>query len=238
MRPHQGNLTPDNRLLRAFDHVSWARTSNVAERIEAKEGSVLCWAGDRIEHVYFPENAILSVLTILADGSAIETANIGREGAFGLFEAMYTHSSFSQCLVQTPGTLMRVPFDVLRYLFEHNPQIRALFVCYTEALRAQIQQTVACYASHTTQERLCRWLLVMADRAGQDLRFTHEFLAHILGANRKSVTLAMQAMHRAGLVNYQRGRIRILDRPGLEKASCECYAALKKCFEDCNKTQS
>jgi CRP-like cAMP-binding protein len=220
-----------NQLLDAFDSASRERIDHFLERTEVGEGGIVCWAGDHLDHAYFPENAVLSSLTILGNGSAIETANIGCEGAFGLFEAMYTHSSFNQCLVRMPGTVVRVPFDVLRYLFEHNPHIRNLLISYTEAMRAQIQQTVACYALHTTKERFCRCLLTMDDRvAGQNLQFTHESLAHILGINRKSVTLAAQAMQRAGLINYHRGRIQILDRSGLERSCCECYVAIKERF--------
>jgi CRP-like cAMP-binding protein len=238
MQWQRGKLTPSNQLLMAFDRASRTRVSNSIEITEVKEGCVICWAGDRIEHVYFPDSTVLSMLTVLGDGSAIETANIGCEGAFGLFEAMYTHSSFSQCLVLMTGALLRIPFNELRYLFEHNLNIRTLFICYAEALRDQIQQTVACYALHTTQQRLCGWLLTMDDRkCGRDLEFTHEFLAHVLGTNRKSVTLAARAMQNAGLISYQRGRIRILNRSGLEKASCECHMVVKRRFASF-KTQS
>ena len=162
------------------------------------------------------------------DGTAIETANIGREGAFGLFAAMYSRTSFNRSLVQLQGAMFRVRIDILHVEFERSAQIRNLFVSYSETLLAQIQQTVACNALHTTQQRICRWLLMMHDRAdGRYLGYTHEFLADVLGVNRKSVTLAAQALQREGLINYHRGTIQVLDRFGLEKASCECYAVVK-----------
>jgi CRP-like cAMP-binding protein len=162
------------------------------------------------------------------DGTAIETANIGREGAFGLFAAMYSRTSFNRSLVQLQGAMVRVRIDILHVEFERSAQIRNLFVSYSETLLAQIQQTVACNALHTTQQRICRWLLMMHDRAdGRYLGYTHEFLADVLGVNRKSVTLAAQALQREGLINYHRGTIQVLDRFGLEKASCECYAVVK-----------
>ena len=103
---------------------------------------------------------------------------------------------------------------------------------FSETLLSQIQQTVACNAMHTTQERMCRWLLMMHDRAeGEDLAYTHEFLADILGNNRKSITLAAQNMQAAGLITYRRGRIQVLDRPGLERTSCECYLIVKQRFD-------
>jgi CRP-like cAMP-binding protein len=130
--------------------------------------------------------------------------------------------------VQLQGAMFRVRIDILHVEFERSAQIRNLFVSYSETLLAQIQQTVACNALHTTQQRICRWLLMMHDRAdGRYLGYTHEFLADVLGVNRKSVTLAAQALQREGLINYHRGTIQVLDRFGLEKASCECYAVVK-----------
>ena len=175
---------------------------------------------------------MLSLLTVLENGSAIETANIGREGAFGLFAAMYSRVSFNRCLVQFEGGMVRCPIDFLRSEFMHSEHVRNLFVSYSETLLSQVQQTVACNAMHTTEARMCRWLLMMHDRAeGESLAYTHEFLAHILGANRKSVTLAAQSMQTAGLISYRRGTIQVLDRQGLEKASCECYAIVKERFD-------
>lgn len=187
-----------NRLLNAFESESRARVDPHLESVEVKLGDVVCEAGGVIKHAYFPDGAVLSLLTVLESGSAIETANIGREGAFGLFAAMYRLTSFNRCLVQLAGDLLRVPIDVLRWEFEHHAHIRNIFVTYSELLLAQIQQTVACNALHTTRQKICRWLLMMHDRAhGEDLTYTHEFLAEVLGVNRKSVTLAAQALQRA-----------------------------------------
>jgi hypothetical protein len=162
-------------------------------------------------------------LTVLENGAAIETANIGREGAFGLFAAMYSRVSFNRCLVQLEGGMVRCPIELLQREFKNSEHVRNLFVSYSETLLSQVQQTVACNALHSTEERMCRWLLMMHDRAeGESLPYTHEFLSQMLGANRKSVTLAAQALQTAGLISY-RGTIQI-DRAGLEKASCECYA--------------
>ena len=146
---------------------------------------------------------------------------------------MYSRSSFNRSLVQLEGGLLRVPIKVLQSEFERSAHIRNLFVSYSETLLAQIQQTVACNALHSTRQKMCRWLLMMHDRAdGEHLTYTHEFLAQVLGVNRKSVTLAAQALQREGLIDYHRGLMQILDRPGLEKASCECYAIVKKRFDD------
>ena len=175
---------------------------------------------------------MLSLLTVLENGSAIETANIGREGAFGLFAAMYSRVSFNRCLVQLEGGIVRCPIELLQSEFKRSEHVRDLFVSYSETLLSQVQQTVACNTMHTTEQRICRWLLMMHDRAeGEALPYTHEFLAHMLGANRKSVTIAAQSLQTAGLISYNRGTIKVLNRPGLERASCECYRIVRERFD-------
>jgi CRP-like cAMP-binding protein len=130
------------------------------------------------------------------------------------------------------GGMMRCPIEVLQTEFRNSEHVRDLFVSYSETLLSQVQQTVACNALHSTEERMCRWLLMMHDRAeGEALPYTHEFLSHMLGTNRKSVTLAALSLQRAGLISYSRGKIKILDRRGLEKVSCECYAIVKERFD-------
>jgi CRP-like cAMP-binding protein len=218
-----------NRLLGAMEASSLERIDRHLEYIELELGAVVCDAGGLLRHAYFPQGAVLSLLTVLENGSAIETANIGREGAFGLFAAMYSRVSFNRCRATA---MVRCPIKLLHAEFKRSEQVRDLFVSYSETLLSQVQQTVACNAMHTTEERMCRWLLMMHDRAdGEALPYTHEFLSHMLGANRKSVTLAALSMQSAGLINYRRGRIQVLNRPGLEKAACECYAIVKARFD-------
>jgi CRP-like cAMP-binding protein len=134
--------------------------------------------------------------------------------------------------VQLAGNMLRCPIELLQSEFKRSEHVRDLFVSYSETLLAQVQQTVACNALHTTDEKMCRWLLMMHDRADNEaLPYTHEFLSHMLGANRKSVTIAAQSLQTAGLISYHRGKIQVLDRPGLEKAACECYAIVKERFD-------
>jgi CRP-like cAMP-binding protein len=202
------------------------------EPVHLALGAVVCDAGGLLKHAYFPQGNVLSLLTVLENGAAVETANIGCEGAFGLFAAMYSRVSFNRCLVQLEGAMERCPIEFLQAEFESSEHVRDLFVSYSETQLSQVQQTVACNAMHTTEQRMCRWLLMMHDRAeGEALPYTHEFLAHMLGANRKSVTLAALSMQAAGLISYHRGLIQVLDRPGLEKAACECYAIVKERFD-------
>jgi CRP-like cAMP-binding protein len=221
-----------NRLHGALEISSRQRIDPHFEPVNLKLGAIVCEAGGLLKHAYFPQGAVLSLLTVLESGSAIETANIGREGAFGLFAAMYSRVSFNRCLVQLEGSIVRCPIELLQSEFKRSEHVRDLFVSYSETLLSQVQQTVACNAMHTTEQRICRWLLMMHDRAeGEALPYTHEFLSHMLGANRKSVTLAAQSLQTAGLISYYRGTIKVLDRPGLEKASCECYAIVRERFD-------
>src|ERR1700734_2961146 len=221
-----------NQLLGALEPVSLKRITPHLEPVSFKLGAVVCEAAGILKHAYFPRGSVLSLLTVLESGAAIETANIGREGAFGLFAAMYSRVSFNRCIVQLEGHTVRCPIELLQHEFEVSEHVRNLFVSYSETLLSQVQQTVACNSMHTTEERICRWLLMMHDRAeGEALPYTHEFLSHMLGANRKSVTLAAQSLQTAGLISYYRGTIKVLNRPGLEKASCECYAIVKERFD-------
>jgi CRP-like cAMP-binding protein len=224
--------TQGNRLLGAMAATSRLRIEPHLESLALNLGDVVCEAGGLLKHAYFPQRNVLSLLTVLEDGSAVETANIGREGAFGLFAAMYSRVSFNRCLVQFEGSMVRCPIELLQSEFRQSEHVRNLFVSYSETLLSQVQQTVACNAMHSTEERICRWLLMMHDRAqGEALPYTHEFLSHMLGANRKSVTLAAQSLQAAGLISYQRGKIWVVNRAGLEQASCECYAIVRERFE-------
>jgi CRP-like cAMP-binding protein len=221
-----------NRLLGALTVESRVRIDPHLEPIELDLGALVCEAGGLLKHAYFPQGSVLSLLTVLENGSAIETANIGREGAFGLFAAMYSRVSFNRCIVQLEGAMVRCPIQLLQSEFKTSEHVRNLFVSYSETLLSQVQQTVACNAAHTTRQRMCRWLLMMHDRAeGVSLTYTHEFMAHILGANRKSVTLAAQSMKNSGLIDYHRGTIQVLSRQKLEQASCECYAVVTERFD-------
>lgn len=231
-KPQIAKILHKNQLLGAFELDSRSRIQTHMQPVALKLGTVVCEAGGLLEHVYFPEGCVLSLLVVLENGSAIECANIGREGAFGLFAAMYSRVSFSQCVVQLEGPMLRCPVNPLRSEFQKSEHIRDLFVSYSETLLSQIMQTVACNSLHSVEERMCRWLLMMHDRAeGKSLTYTHEFLAHILGANRTSITIAAQSLQNAGLISYRRGMMQVLDRAGLEKASCECYAVVKARFE-------
>jgi CRP-like cAMP-binding protein len=223
------NTARHNQLLGAFTPDALRRIKSHMRPVSMKRGAVVCEAGGLLEHVYFPQGSVLSLLTVLENGSALECANIGREGAFGIFTAMYSQVSFNRCVLQVEGEMLRCPIEPLRLEFEQSSHVQNLFFSYSETLLSQITQSVACNAFHTVEERMCRWLLMMHDRAeGELLTYTHEFLAQILGANRTSATLAARSLQNRGLIRYGRGAIQIYDRAGMEQASCECYAVVKE----------
>lgn len=230
--PQLDKIAHPNQLLGAFEAESRSRIMAHMERVELKLGTTVCEAGGLLTHAYFPEGCVLSLLTVLENGSEIECANIGREGAFGLFSAMYSRVSFNRCTVQLEGPMIRCEIAPLQDEFHKSAHVQDLFVSYSETLLSQVMQTVACNSLHTVEERLCRWLLMMHDRAeGEVLTYTHEFLARIMGANRTSISLAAQSLKNQGLINYRRGTMQVQDRAGLEAASCECYAIVKARFD-------
>jgi CRP-like cAMP-binding protein len=221
-----------NQLLGALEEAASQRLLKHLTSIRLKLGTVVCEAGGVLKHAYFPEGAVLSLLTVMESGAAIETANIGREGAFGLFAAMYSRVSFNQCLVQLEGPMVRCPIELLQEEFAKSAHVRDLFVSYSETLLAQVQQTVGCNALHTVEERMSRWLLMMFDRAeGEPMKYTHQFLSEVMGVNRTSITLAALNMQKEGLIAYRRGKMQVLDKLAMEKASCECYAVVKRRFD-------
>ncbi len=222
----------ENQLLGALEDDVRQRLAGAMSPVDLELGHVVCEAGGALEHAYFPQGAVLSLLTVMENGSAIETANIGREGAFGIFAAMYSRTSFNRCIVQLAGPMLRCSISALEQEFSRSTNVRNLFVSYSETLLSQIQQTVGCNALHTVEERMCRWLLMMDDRAeGEALAYTQQFLAEIMGANRTTVSLVAQAMQDKGLIAYRRGNMQVTDREGMERASCECYAIVRQRFD-------
>jgi CRP-like cAMP-binding protein len=231
-QPQVEKTVHKNQLFGAFPKDVQSRMSAYIRPVDFKLGTTVCEAGGLLKHAYFPQGSVLSLLTVLENGSEIECANIGREGAFGLFSAMYSRVSFNRCTVQLEGPMVRCEIEPLQEEFHKSAHMQDLFVSYSETLLSQIMQTVACNSLHSVEERLGRWLLMMYDRAeGEKLTYTHEFLARMMGANRTSVTHAAQSLQNAGLIDYRRGMMQVLDRVGLEAASCECYAIVRKRFD-------
>lgn len=188
---------------------------------------VLCEPGSEIESVWFPTTAILSVVTILADGQDVESCTIGHESAYGLLNALGAGRAIDRVIVQVPGAAIKMPASRLKSAAALSVNIIELIVRHAQANAAQVQQSVACNAVHSVEARLCRWLLMTQDRTRNDrLPLTQEFLGFMLGVQRTTVTAVARGLQASGLIQYSRGQIEIRDREGLMMRACECYGAV------------
>ena len=195
-----------------------------SELMSMSAGAVLYEAGASIRNVYFPTDAIVSMMYVMPSGHCTEVAMIGREGMTGLSALLGAEKSIAQVAVQTAGHAFRLPVRQMRAEFARGGELMAVLLRYTQSLIGQMAETAACNRHGTLEQRLCRWLLLSLDRVpGGDLRMTHELIALALGVKREGVTEAAGRLRRRGAIEYSRGRIRILDRPVLERTACECY---------------
>lgn len=195
-------------------------------------GDVLFEALDQMEHVYFPQSGVISLVALMRDGASVEAATIGREGAVGLLTAVGARQASTRGVVQIPGRARRIEVARFRAALDKSAALRDLLDRYTEALLAQVLQTVACNALHSVEQRFCRWLLTCRDRTGTDVvPLTQEAVAEMLGVQRTTVTAAARALQDHGLIRYRRGLIECVDVPGLHATSCECYDVVRSRFE-------
>lgn len=196
--------------------------------IELEKGRLLCDPGDRIETVYFPFTGVISLMTLMQNGAAIESATVGREGAWGLAAAISPRESLMRVIVQVPGAGVRIGAGQLHDAAQRSPALRNLIERHGDALLGHAIQSVACNALHSVEARFCRWLLSCHDRIDSDtVSLTQEFLADMLGVQRTTVTAVAGALQAKGLIRYRRGIVDILDRQGLEAMTCECYGAVR-----------
>ncbi|HET6899408.1 MAG TPA: Crp/Fnr family transcriptional regulator [Vicinamibacteria bacterium] len=195
-------------------------------------GDVVYESGGRLEHVYFPTTAVVSLLFTMEDGSTAEMGMAGREGVVGVALFLGGDTTPNRAVVQVAGGAYRTDARVVREEFARGGPLQHALLLYTQALITQISQTAVCNRRHSTEKRLCRWLLMCHDRAQADeIQMTQEFIANMLGGRRESVTAAARNLQDAGLIRYSRGHISILDRPGLEAAVCECHGIVSAEFE-------
>ena len=192
---------------------------------------VIYQPGDLLQHVYFPLSGVISLLTILADGTETEVGIVGNEGIAGISVFLGVETTSIKALVQIPGHAMRMRISDFKVEILDN-ELHHLVQRYTQTLIGQISQTVACNRHHSIEKRCCHWLLMCHDRAQSDhFPITQEFLSHMLGVRRAGVTVVAGMLQKAGLISYSRGRMTIIDRPGLEKVACECYESIKVEFD-------
>jgi CRP-like cAMP-binding protein len=221
-----------NHLLAALPDAESRRWLPLLESIDLALGQVLYESGTTLTHVYFPTTAIISLLYVMENGASAEIAVVGNEGIVGISLFMGGESTSSRAVVQSAGKGLRLKAQMMKDEFNRAGPVLHLLLRYTQALITQMSQTAVCNRHHTLDQQLCRWLLLSLDRLeGNQLVMTQELIANMLGVRREGVTEGALKLQHAGLIQYARGHITVLDRAGLEKRSCECYAVVKKEYE-------
>lgn len=218
-----------NRLLAALPDAEWQRWLPQLEWIDMPLGQVLYESGRPLSHVYFPTTAIVSLLYVMEDGASAEIAVTGNEGIVGISLFMGGESTPSRAVVQSAGQGYRLQASTMLEEFNRAGPVMHLLLRYTQALITQMAQTAVCNRHHSLDQQLCRWLLLSLDRLqGSELVMTQELIANMLGVRREGVTEAALKLQKLGLIRYARGHISVLDRPGLEARTCECYEVVRK----------
>jgi CRP-like cAMP-binding protein len=229
VRPDPAN----NRILAALPPVERERVFPLLEFVQMPLGKVLYESGSRLDHVYFPASAIVSLLYVMADGASAEIAVVGNDGMVGVALFMGGETTPSRAVVQSAGVAYRLAGRALKEEFRRGGTMQHLLLRYTQALLTQMAQTAVCNRHHSVDQQLCRWLLLSLDRlASNELRMTQELISNMLGVRREGVTEAAGKLQAAGIIRYSRGHIVVLDRPALEAQSCECYAVVR---EECDR---
>jgi CRP-like cAMP-binding protein len=217
-----------NRLLSALAQADFALLSPHLREAHFQQGAMLQEAGDLIEQIYFPRTGMISLLAVMRNGDGVECATIGREGAVGAMSGLGSRRSMSRAVMQIEGDSSQISPSNFRAAIESSGAIRDLVVRYNDVQLALVHQTAGCNALHDVEQRLCRWLLQTHDRCGSDaIPLTQKFLSEMLGVQRTHVTAIAQSLQSAGLIEYRRGRIDIIDRKALERKSCECYETVR-----------
>ena len=226
-----------NHLLAALPADEYARLLPNLELVPMPLGHVLYESGAQMRHVHFPITSIVSLLYVMEDGASAETAIVGNEGIVGVSLFTGGETMPNRAVVQSAGHAYRLKGQLLKDEFNRfggrrSGALHNLLLRYTQALLTQMAQTAVCNRHHSLDQQLCRWLLLSFDRSpSNELVITQELIAHMLGVRRESVTEAAGNVQRAGLIEYNRGHITVIDRPGLEARACECYAVVRKEFD-------
>jgi CRP-like cAMP-binding protein len=222
----------NNFLLAALPEPEWQRWRVLLEKVDMPLGQVLYESGATLTHIYFPTTSIVSLLYVMENGASAEIAVVGREGLVGVSLFMGGESTPSRAVVQSAGHGYRLRAQSMKDEFNRAGPVLHLLLRYTQALITQMAQTAACNRHHTLDQQLCRWLLLSLDRLQtNELSMTQELIANMLGVRREGVTEAASKLQQSGLISYARGRITVLNRPGLEKRTCECYAVVKQEYD-------
>src|SRR5579863_109812 len=226
--PEQQSEPRQNQLLAALPPDVYARLEPHLEPISMELGWALYESGATQGYVYFPTTSIVSLLYVMEDASSAEIAIVGNEGLVGIALFMGGESTTSRAVVQSAGAAFRLKAGLMKAEFNKGGDLQHILLRYTQALITQMAQTAVCNRHHSVEQQLCRWLLLSVDRLpSNELTMTQELIANMLGVRREGVTEAAGHLQEAGLIHYSRGKITVVDRPGLEARVCECYAVVK-----------
>jgi CRP-like cAMP-binding protein len=221
-----------NRLLSGLSRDIQLRLLPRMEKVSLSIRQLLYEADTPITHVWFPLSGVVSLAVALRDGVTVEVGTIGNEGILGTPVFLGADRSPTKAFCQVAGQAMKMRVDAFSRSLQEFPELQETVRRYVQAMINQISQSTACNHAHSVQQRMCRWLLTTHDRVGADeFHLTQEFLAQMLGVRRPSVTVAAGLLQKAGLISYQRGRIRIVDRAGVEAGSCECYDIVRREYD-------
>jgi CRP-like cAMP-binding protein len=221
-----------NQLLASLPPDEFALLASALRSVELNTRQTLHTPDRPIELVYFPERGMVSMVATLEGGQLMEVGIVGREGMVGLPVVLGAESGSVEAMVQVPGAALSLPAAILVEALDRTPALKALLLRYMQAFHVQVAQTAACNGCHPVEERLARWLLMTHDRVGSDtFPMTQEFIATMLGVRRAGVSVTAGILQRTGVITYKHGHIAVLDRPGLESTSCECYGTVRRQFE-------
>ena len=222
--PQASQTTTNNRLLSALPSEDFYQLWPDLHRVSWSTHQTLYEVGAPIEHVYFSEQGVASIVAIIADGSTSAVGMIGIEGIVGASVLLGAGTSSQHVIVQLPGSALRMDAALCKAAFDRRPGVRATVLRFIDSFLALIAQTAACNRLHSARQRCARWLLMASDRIESDtMAITHEFLSFMLGVRRTGVTAIARELRRSGFIEYRHGRIRIRDRHGLQAVACECY---------------
>jgi CRP-like cAMP-binding protein len=223
---------PRNKILAALNEADYHDLFSQLEPISLAQGEIIYEAESPINYVYFPETAVFSMLSTMEDGRTVEVGPVGHEGLIGLRVFLGAEISLDQVIVHVAGDAMRLRASLLKAVISAQGPMSDKLMRYTQMLLAMTARSGACNKLHTTEQQLARWLLTMGDYAGPELALTHELIALTLGVRRAGVTEAANGFRTAGVIDYRRGHIQIVDQQALETLACECYKAVKKEYDD------
>ncbi|WP_341526830.1 Crp/Fnr family transcriptional regulator [Nostoc sp. UHCC 0302] len=222
---------PENKLLAAIPASEYQRLVPHLKLVSLSNQQILYEAGEPITHVYFPQKTVVSIVTIMEDGSTVEAGLVSNEGMVGVPVILGNNVTITTASVQVPDSAIRMDANVLKSEFNRGGALQNLLLRYVQAVYTEIAQGAACNRLHTIEERLARWLMTVSKRLeSEDFPLTQEFISQMLGVRRASVTEAANTLSRAGMISYHRGYINILNQEALEKTSCECYQVIQDEF--------